>query len=211
MLLSVLTIRPGSAEAGAFIELVDRLADSGLQQFLPDARADEAAPGDLVRAEIAQATIPSRAVPHHRRRDAEAVMAALEVRIALIFRERKTLNATGFVALHLRPPDGVAIKNRAYPPSLTSGLAALTEQTRGHGDPADHVDVDAMVDFLLPAARHRRRRGPAADGRSGRRPVAGALGGLVTTGRGRRAADALPAPRPGAGGRSGPIDPGHRR
>jgi len=45
MLLSMLTIRAGSAEAAAMIELMDGLADSGLDQFLGIKSAGSRFPG----------------------------------------------------------------------------------------------------------------------------------------------------------------------
>jgi hypothetical protein len=153
LLLSILTIRPGSAEAGAFIELMDGLADAGLDRFLHDEDDGRVASrGDSAHAEIAQARIAAHTARDHRRRDSETTMAALHSRTAVIFRERKTLDAPGFVALHLQPPDGVSIKNRAYPTAVSDGLAALAKRSRGvTSDVADQVDVDQLVNFLLPA------------------------------------------------------------
>ena len=153
MVLSILTVTPGSDEAEALIEIMDALADAGLDQLMRGPDEAEVPPSTAVEAEVAQAQVAISTLRQAHSRDAEAVMRSLDGHSALLLRERRSRQSAsaGFYALHLSPPEGVSIKSRAYPDTISAALALLAHRSDLNGNAADiGIDLDELVGFVVP-------------------------------------------------------------
>jgi len=150
LLLNLLTIRPGSTEAEVLVEVMDGLADVGLPELVAGGAghhtADDLFDAELLQADVAREVLRSETWPR-----AETLIEGLDGCSALLLRRRRSRGAAGFVAVHLRPPDGLAIKNRAFPPRAVGTLAAFTSTAAGEFVDVSQDDLDTLVDHILPA------------------------------------------------------------
>jgi CHAT domain-containing protein len=149
LLLNLLTIHPGTTEAEVLVEVMDGLADAGLPELVAgDVRVrteNDLFDAELLQADIARSALKSEAWPR-----ADSLIEGLNGCSALLLRRRRSCGAPGFVAVHLRPPNGLAIKNRAFPPRSVATLAAFTSTAGGEFIDVPQKDLDALVDQILP-------------------------------------------------------------
>ena len=128
---------------------MESLADAGLPELVAG-RATFTAADDPLEAELLQADIARTASRSRRWSDAAKIMDGLHGVPALLLRRRHTTGAPGSVSVHLRPPDGLAIKNRAFPPAMVTTVEALTSTAAGVAVDVTDSDLDALVDHVLP-------------------------------------------------------------